>query len=128
MSLTEKLRACVHCSTPTPVKHTIDEAIELLTSIHKLVDGNELDDTTSIVSDLIQLLDAADMSVAAPPEQPPQTLKVRVYENSRVEFVVEVPDGLQGEALEAAIEEARVQAGPEVERTESVLSIDWDLE
>lgn len=127
MNLIEKLNGCIHVSMPQAVKDTLNQTIKLLGDIHSTVDGRDFD-PHGVTSELIRLLDAADMSVANPSDgEPLPTVKVLVTEFVKVEFFIEVPAGLSGEELGAAVEEARVQAGPETERTEDVTNTEWEL-
>lgn len=52
-------------------------------------------------------------------------MKVTVMEQVLVSFTVEVEDGLEGDELEAAVEEARVQSDGQEDRCESVDSVGW---
>jgi hypothetical protein len=51
-------------------------------------------------------------------------LKYRVWETSTSHVDVEVEDGLEGDALDAAIEQARVSTAIRV--FDSVDSVDWE--
>lgn len=55
-------------------------------------------------------------------------MKVMVMEYVTESFEIDVPDGLEGDELDAAVEEARVQAGPEILRDVEVTSTDYYLD
>lgn len=55
-------------------------------------------------------------------------MKVKIMQTIEESFVVEVPDGLSGEALDDAVEQARLNPPDISERDIGVVDVEWTLE